>query len=204
MTIEMQDENSRRSYWAEQMEEAANYINKMREYPVEECGEKMISLRKAVKTARLTVKFSDNKISDKYEPLFYLREGLIKKFLAIAKALNNRGWFIKVEDAFRTRSMQREIGKQCSVFNAILERVIWENNGKLPSLDLFFSRFKNFIIPSPKAAAHMTGSALAVTVYHAGNLKPLYCGAKYQAISEMTMMNSPFISDEADEIRGEL
>lgn len=204
MTTQIKDDAARRSYWKEQMELAENFMNKMREYPVEECGEKMISLRKAVKAARLTVKFADTQIAKKYDRIFYLREGLVKKFLAIAKELNNRGWFLKVEDCFRTRSMQRDVGLQKIVFDHILERVIWENNGKLPSPELFYKRYTNLSATCPKIGTHTSGSAIDVSVCHAGNLRPLDCGAPYLEMSELTPMETPFVSDEAAETRCEI
>ncbi len=198
------NETERRQYWSKQIEAAHGFMEKIHEYPVVECGEPMISLRQAVKDSRLTVKFSDTKIADKYERVFYLREGLIKNFLAVAKELNDRGWFLKVEDCFRTRNMQKYAGFQNSVFNAILKKVIWEKNGEIPSPELMFRRFRSFIANSPRSCTHITGSAIDISVYQASNLSQLDCGSRYMQMSELTFMDSPFISEEATKNRREI
>ena len=193
-----------RAYWTEQMEQAYDFMQKMLAYPVEECGEKMISLRQAVKKARLTVIFSDSKIAGKFERAYYLREGLIKNFLAAAKELNNRGWFIKVEDAYRTRKMQQYIGLQDFIFDFILQKVIWENDGKVPSPELMYRRFSAFVATCPKVGTHMSGSALDISVCNAGSLCELNRGADYLEMSEITFMDSPFISPKAQKNRREI
>ena len=198
------DEDIRRAYWTEQVEAAHDFIEEIREYPVSECGEKMVLLRQAVKDARLTVKFSDTKIAGKYDRVFYLREGIVKKVLAIAKELNDRGWFLKVEDCFRTRNMQKHVGLQDGIFDAILEKVIWENNGEIPSPELLLRRFTVFSATAPKIAPHISGGAIDISVYQACNLSKLDRGGQYLEISELTFMDSPFISDEAAANRSEI
>ena len=198
------DEASRREYWCKQMESAYDFMEKMNEYPVSECGEAMVSVRQAVKDARLTVKFSDTKIADKYERVFYLREGLIKKLLAVAKEMNDRGWFLKVEDCFRTRNMQKYVGLQDCVFDLILQKVIWENNGEIPSPELMFKRFTAFVATSAKIGTHMSGSAIDISVYQASNLSKMDRGGPYLEMSELTFMDSPFISEAATENRQEI
>lgn len=198
------NETERRKYWSKQAELAYDFMQKVHEYPVSECGEPMISMRQAVKDARLTVKFSDTKIADKYKRVFYLREGLIKNFLAVAKDLNDRGWFLKVEDGFRTRNMHRQAGFQTSVFNTVLKKVIWEKNGEIPSAELMYRRLNAFIANSAKSCTYITGSAIDVSVYQASNLNQLDRGGRYMQMSELTFTDSPFISEDATKNRREI
>ena len=204
MNMYKNDEDVRREYWNEQVELAHDFMDKIHEYPVKECGEPMVSLRQAVKDARLTVKFSDTKIADKYDRVFYLRKGLIPKILAVAKELNDRGWFLKVEDCFRTRTMQKYVGLQDCIFDLILQKVIWENNGTPPSPEFMFRRLKAFIATTPKTATHVSGSAIDISVYQACNLKELNRGGPYLEMSELTFMDSPFISQEENTNRHEI
>ena len=164
MNTQNKNEAVRRAYWIEQADLAYDFMNKMHKYPVAECGEPMLSLRQAVKDARLTVKFGDTKIAEKYDRVFYLREGLVKKFLAVAKKMNNSGWFLKVEDSFRSKAMQRDIGLQEHIFDFILQKVIWEKNGEIPSPELMFRRFTAFVATAPKIGTHMSGSAIDISV----------------------------------------
>jgi D-alanyl-D-alanine dipeptidase len=204
MNNHIDNEAERRKYWIKQVELAYDFMEKMHKYPVKECGEPMVSMRQAVKDARLTVKFSDTKIANKYRRVFYLREGLIKNFLAIAKELNDRGWFLKVEDGFRTRNMQRFVGMQNCVFDVILKKVIWEQNGEVPSPELMLRRFSAFIATSAKVGTHISGSALDISVYQASNLSQLDRGGRYLELSELTFMDSPFISEKATKNRREI
>lgn len=204
MNNKKNDDTARKEYWSKQVESAYDFMQQMHEYPVSECGEPMVSVRQAVKDARLTVKFSDTKIANKYDRVFYLREGLIKNFLAVAKELNDRGWFLKVEDCFRTRPMQKYLGMQKHIFDFILKKVIWENNGEIPSPELMFRRFTAFIATAPKIGTHISGSAIDISVYQACNLNQLDRGAKYLEMSELTFMDSPFISDKATKNRREI
>ena len=41
---ELADQGARRRYWAEQMDEASAFMAQIMEYPVDECGEPMLSL----------------------------------------------------------------------------------------------------------------------------------------------------------------
>lgn len=198
------NETERRKYWSKQVELAYDFMQKVHEYPVTECGEPMVSMRQAVKDARLTVKFSDTKIADRYKRVFYLREGLIKNFLAVAKELNDRGWFLKVEDSFRTRNMQRHAGFQNSVFNTILKKVIWEHDGATPAPELMYHRLNAFIANSARSCAYITGSAIDISVYQASNLSQLDRGGRYLQISELTFTDSPFISEDALKNRREI
>ena len=61
----------------------------------------MVSLPEAVWAEGVQVEFSRTKIARDYDRLFYLREGLIPDFIAVAREMNHRGWTLKVEDGFR-------------------------------------------------------------------------------------------------------
>jgi D-alanyl-D-alanine dipeptidase len=204
MDNQHKDEAARRSYWTEQMEQAHNFMDKMLAYPVKECGEPLVSLRQAVKSARLTVEFSDTLINKKYKRIFYLRESLIKPFLKVAKEMNNRGWVLRVEDCFRSRAMQKNVGLPKKIFDSILEKVIWENNGKLPSPELMYRRLTAFIATCPKIGTHMSGSAIDISICRADNLRDLDRGKPYLEMSELTFMESPFISAQAAKNRAEI
>src|SRR5262245_37535170 len=90
------DEAARRAYWSEQIEAAQDFMRRMSEYPVEECAESLGSLPEAVATEGLCVVFSQTRIANRYERLYYLRAGLIGDFLALAREMNGRGWTLKV------------------------------------------------------------------------------------------------------------
>ena len=48
MGRQRKDEDLRRAYWTEQMDAAYAFMRRMLEYPVQDCGEPLVSLRDAV------------------------------------------------------------------------------------------------------------------------------------------------------------
>ena len=204
MHTQRDDEEARRAYWTEQMESAYGFMGKMLEYPVEECGESLVSLPELVRTEGLVVEFLHTKIAGNYERLFYLREGLIEDFIAIAREMNDRRWTLKVEDGFRSRAMQKHVALQENVFDIILQRVIWEAKGELPNADLLFRRLTVLSATCPKIGTHMSGSALDVSVLRTEDLCEIDRGGSYIELSELTPMDSQFVSADATRNRTEI
>lgn len=197
MNIKRKDEESRRNYWSNQMEDACIFLDKIMKYPVAECGEPLVSLPEAVKTDGIPVVFSDTMIAGRHRHLYYLREGLIRDFLAVAREIHERGWILKVEDGYRSREMQKNIALQEKVFDVILHKVIWEVNGATPSPELVFRRLTALSATCPKIGTHMSGSAIDVSVLQSEDLSEVDRGGPYLELSELTPMDSPFIPAEA-------
>jgi len=204
MHIERNDEDARRAYWAEQMESAHEFMERILEYPVEECGESLVSLPESVGTEGLSVQFSHTKLAGDYERQFYLREGLIEAFIAVARAMNNRGWTLRVEDGFRSRAMQKHVALQENVLDIILQRVIWEAKGEVPGPELMFRRLTGLCATYPKIGTHMSGSAMDVSVLRTEDLSEIDRGGAYIELSELTPMASPFVSAEATRNRAQI
>jgi D-alanyl-D-alanine dipeptidase len=110
---------ARREYWATQMDEADAFMAAIMEYPVAECGEKMVSLVAAARENCVDVEFSRTPHVHGLPRLFYMREQLVPRFVAAAREMNQRGWVLKVEDGYRTVEMQRGLGQQESLFRAV-------------------------------------------------------------------------------------
>jgi D-alanyl-D-alanine dipeptidase len=186
------------------MEEASGFMTKIMEYPVAECGEPLISLKSVVEESAVEVEFASSKVAKDYERLFYLRKGLINNFTCLAREMNNRGWVLIVEDAYRTRDMQKYLALKENVFDTILRRVIWECHGKIPGADLMFRRMSALTAVVPKVGTHMSGSALDISVLYRDSRKKVDRGGHYLELSELTPMQSPFISAGAGNNRMEI
>ncbi|MEI6166386.1 MAG: M15 family metallopeptidase [bacterium] len=197
MKSECNDEEARRAYWSTQMDAAYAFMGKMLEYPVEECGESLVSLKEAVAAEGLAVEFSQSLIAGQDARLFYLRSGLIPDFLAVAREMNERGWMLKVEDGFRSREMQRHIALHETVLDLVLQKVIWETRGTIPDPVFLFQRLTCLIATYPKIGTHMSGSAIDISVLRASDHSEVGRGAPYLEMSELTPMESPFVNAEA-------
>ncbi|MDD5727829.1 MAG: M15 family metallopeptidase [Victivallales bacterium] len=202
--IENIDVNLCRRYWTEQTRQAYDFLQGTLAWPVKECDERMVSLRQAVKSARLTVIFSTSKFAGKFEKIFFLREGLIAPFLDAAREINNRGWFIKVEDAYRSGSMQQYFGVQNFILDSVLKKIIWANDGKLPSPETVTHCLSAFAAACPGSSTHMSGGTLDISVCSAGSLCELDRGCKYQEISENIFLDPPYLSVKARKNRREI
>lgn len=180
-------------------------------YPVNECLEPCESLPAAVAASGLDVAFSELPHANGAKRIYFIRRGLVPNFLGVAKEMNERGWVLKVEDAYRTRDMQAALGRRPALFEAILAKVVWELQSKsagcgcgaIPGGDrgelaaLLIRRVAALIAAAPKVGTHMSGSAVDISVLDAASREEIDRGAPYLELSELTPMESPFISQQA-------
>jgi len=166
------------------------------QWPVDECGESLASLQEAVKDSGVKVLFSPSEIVPGMQRLFYLRQSLIAPFLKAAAALNQRGWTLVVEDGYRTTTMQKNLSLLPQVFDAVLERCIWEY-GDIPPTDLMRRRLAALTAAHPKNGTHMSATAIDISVRETTSGDEVDRGRPYLELSELTPMQSPFISTTA-------
>ena len=203
MKTHSEDERERRAYWTRQMDGAYELMLAVRDYPVEECGEPLAPLRDAVSASGVKVLFSELPHVRGLPRLHFLRRGLLQDFLAAAKEMNARGWALKIEDAFRTREMQKHNALRPEVFPFVLSKTTWELGGKTPSVDLLSRRLAAVIAMSPKVGTHCIGSAIDVSVIDLDG-EEVGRGAPYLEMSERTPMGSPFVPEDARKNRMEI
>ncbi len=191
------DYEARRTYWVTKMDEAFAFMGQIRQYPVNECGEPVVSLVDAVRSAGVEVVFSDQPHVQGLPRLYLLRAGLIDDFINCARDMNGRGWIMKVEDAFRTLTMQKFLARVPYTFDVVLERLLWECNGENPPVDLVTRRMGALVASAPKVGTHMSGSAIDISVLDRTTGSEIDRGRPYLEMSELTPMDSPFISAQA-------
>lgn len=191
------DNENRRAYWTARMEEAFAFMGHIRQYPVAECGEPMVSLVDTVADAGVEVVFSERPHVQGLPRLYLLRAGLIDDFIRCAREMNERGWVLKVEDAFRTLTMQKHLARAPYTFDVVLERLLWECDGAQPPVELVTRRVAALVAAAPKVGTHMSGSAIDISVLNRANGEEIDRGRPYLEMSELTPMDSPFISAQA-------
>ena len=81
--------------------------------PAPPAHEPLLPLQDAAKN--LNVHFSTILLGGQFPHQFFLRQGLIKNFQQVAKAMNDRGWILHVEDGYRTPAMQRGLSQEDAV-----------------------------------------------------------------------------------------
>lgn len=195
------DEAARRAYWTEQMEQGYAMVEKLIAFPVNECGEGFASLPDAAASAGVEMQFSTSKIAGELDRVYYMRESLAHDVVAIGREMNERGWILQIEDCFRTLEMQRQLVRKPSVFDAILKKCIWELGGEIPTPELVFRRSIVLTANMPKIGAHMSGSAIDISVWRRDDGSEVWRGYPYLEMSECTPMRSPFVAPEFLETR---
>jgi len=187
---------ARRAYWKEQLELGYGMVEELMAYPVEECGEGFASIREAADAAGVEMLFSDTKIAGDLNRIFYLRESLVADVVSIGKAMNRRGWILKIEEGFRSLEMQGALVRKPSVFDSILQKCVWECGGEMPSTELVFRRAMVLVANLPKIGTHMSGSAIDISVFRRADGSEVERGGPYIEVSEKTPMRSPFITEQ--------
>ena len=195
MTRTLSNETDGRAYWAEQMEAGHELVERLLPFEVEECGEGLADIRAAAKAAGVEMLFSESKIVDDLDRLFFIREGLVDDLIAVGRDMNERGWVLKIEDGYRTRDMQTRLGRKPEVFDAIVQKCEWEHGGTPPP-ELVFRRALVLVANIPKAGTHMSASAVDISVFDRDEGKEVWRGGPYIEMSERTPMRSPFVSEE--------
>ncbi|MEO6907199.1 MAG: M15 family metallopeptidase [Abditibacteriaceae bacterium] len=194
------DNDARRAYWTQQMDEAYEFMMRAMEAPVAECGELVASLEKAVGESDVKVLFSQSEIVPGMKRQFYLRKNLVSPFLNAAREFNQNGRIMIVEDGFRTTTMQKNVSLLPHVFDAVIKSCIWEY-GDLPPTDLVRRRLAALTAAHPKNGTHMSASAIDISVQDISSGKEIDRGGPYIEMSELTPMESPFVEKAALENR---
>ena len=189
------DDAKRRAYWAEQMEAGYELVQRILPFEVEECGEGLADIHAAAEAGGVEMLFSDSKIVDDLDRIFYIREGLVDDVIAIGRDMNARGWVLKIEDGYRTRDMQTRLGRKPEVFDAIVQKCAWEHGGPPPP-ELVYRRALVLVANLPKAGTHMSASAIDISVFNRDDSTEVWRGGPYIEMSERTPMRSPFVSEE--------
>lgn len=198
------DEAARRAYWADLMEQGHEVVQKVLKFEVRECGEGFASLPDAAESAGIEMLFSTSKIAGELDRVFFMRESLVKDVMAVGRAMNDRGWILKIEDGFRSLQMQSQLVRKPEVFDVILKKCIWENGGKIPPVELVFRRAGVLVANLPKVGTHMSGSAIDVSVFRRDDGTEVWRGNPYLEMSERTPMRSPFVEPDALQNRLEI
>ena len=189
------NQNARRAYWTEQMELGYEMVEQLLTHSVEECGETFASIPAAAQDAGVEMLFSDSKIVGNLDRVFHLRESNVRDIVTIGQAMNEHGWILKIEDGFRSLEMQGTLVRKPEVFDAVVQKCIWENGGELPSVEFVARRAIVMVANIPEIGGHMSGSAIDISVFRRDDHSEVSRGGPYLTVNETTPMRSPFISE---------
>ena len=199
--VAVHDEEARRRYWTEYMEQMDVLVEEMLAYPQEECGEPLGSIADAMAGADAEVVFSDTLLGGEFPRVFMIREGLLPHLVAAALEMNGRGWVMKLEDGYRSMAMQTQLGRSKEAFDLIVRACVWEVGGGVPPVELVFKRARVLVANYGKCGTHMQATAVDISVLDRDDGSEIWRGKPYLEMSEYTPMESPFITDDERENR---
>ena len=185
-----------RTYWTQQMDAAYGFMQQLLEYPIQECGERLSCLSERADEADVSIVFPSDKKLGMFDRVFFVRQSLVDRLLRIAEAFLERGYVLRIEDAYRTPETQTRGACSRYVISSVVEKVIWELDGGTPTAELVFRRLAAWTATTLKFANHTSGSAVDATVVRRDG-SALDLGGTYPQLSHMTPMTSPLISSEA-------
>lgn len=198
------DDEARRKFWIFHMERSADLLRAMQDGPTQESGEGLASIVDAAQAAGVEMMFSDSKIAGDLDRIFYIRQGLIADLMNIGRDMNERGWILKIEDGFRTRDMQAQLGRKPAVFDTIVRSCRWECGGQRPALDLIRRRSTCLVANFPNVGTHTMAAAVDVSVFRRDDGSEVSRGKPYLEMSEYTPMDSPFVSSQEQQNRADI
>ena len=137
------------------------------------------------------------------ERIFCIRAGLIEDLLQIARAMNARGWVLKIEAGVPVPSHADDAGTQPVDVRPIVQMCVWECGGGVPPPELVFRRAKCLVAIIPCTGTHLCGAAVDVSVFRRGDGTEVWRGKPIE-ISEYTPMESPFVTAQEQEHRREI
>ena len=195
------DEEARCRFWTEHMERGYDLVQSMSKYEVKECGEGVVSIPEAAEKAGVEMLFSETKIAGNLDRIYVIRESLMPDLLAIALDMKERGWVLKIEDGYRTREMQTQLGRKPEVFDMIVRSCWRENGGVTPPLDLVKKRSMCLVANYPYSGTHLMAAAVDISVFSIDDGSEVSRGKPYLEMSEYTPMDCPFVSAEEHQNR---
>lgn len=187
-----------RAYWVAQMEAGMGFVERVLAHPVEERGEPLIDIPARGRTEGVEMLFSTKPHAAGRRRLFLARPPVVEQLLAVAAELDATGHRLLVEDAFRTKEMQRDLALTDEILGYLKAAIRRTEPGA--SSARIGERLSVLVAACPKGAGHMAGAAVDVTVIGPDGLE-LDRGGPYITVSEAMPMDSPFVSPEAAEKR---
>ncbi len=182
------------AYWVEQMEAGLAFLERVVAHPVEDDGEPLVDVAERARLAGVELECAQRPHVAERPRLFLVREGIVEPLLAAAAELRAIDHTLLLEDAFRTREMQRDL----AVADEVLEQLVRTLLSAEPdaSVETMAQRLAVVVVARPKGAGHMAGAAVDVTVLGPDG-SPLDRGGPYLTVSEKMPMASPFVAEEA-------
>jgi D-alanyl-D-alanine dipeptidase len=189
------DLDDRRKYWAQLMDEASAFMRKTLQVAINESHEPVVDLT-TVMPRDLEVAFAFERVGHEV-PHFYLRSSLVPPLLRVVAALRSKGLGLRIEYAYRSPDTQARLCQSDEVLFRVVQRVRWEVGRPDVPLGLVYKRLIVLCANIYKFATHVAAAAVDVTVIDLETGDPIDRGGPFLELSELTPMNSPFISAAA-------
>jgi D-alanyl-D-alanine dipeptidase len=176
------------------MDAALELLDRVVEHPVTDDAEPLVGLRSMAIEAGVRLAFGESPRRRVRPRLYFVRRTLAEPILAAASDFASNGYTLVIEDAFRTREMERELTASDRVLGQFAAMIRAADPTASPTRIV---RRLSAVAPAcPKTAGHMTGAAIDVSIADSHG-RILDCGRPPSRTSQATPLKPPRVSRNA-------
>lgn len=196
----MSEDIARTQFWQRAMEDAAQFMLSMSDVTIEECGEPLVPIPSASVDSEASLMVAEENDAGRGPEVAYIRSGLLEPLLGVAAKLRSEGLLLRIEHSYRSPGMQVDLVLSPVLLDRVIDMVTAEATGR-PQAEMVQHRARGLIANVYVNGTHISGSAVDTTVIDLATGEEVDRGGKYMALTEITPMDSPFVSEQARQNR---
>ena len=170
------------------------------ELPIDECGEPLVPILARSDDSDMPLIVSEVNDAGHGPRIAYIRSGLLEPLRGVARKLRSQGLLLRVEHSYRSPGMQVDLILSPVLIDRVVEMVKAETPVR-PEAELIHRRALGLVASTYRHGTHISGSAVDTSVIDLSTGDEVDRGGKYMALTEITPMDSPFVSVQARENR---
>ena len=196
----MTELDARTAYWQSSMEQAAEFMVGLTELQIDECGEPLVAILPSSDDPDTPLIVAKKNDAGHGPGIAYIRSGLLEPLYGVARKLRSQGLLLRVEHSYRSPGMQVDLILSPVLLDRVVEMVMDETTAR-PEPELIYRRALGLIACTYRHGTHISGSAVDTSIIDLSTGEEVDRGGKYMALTEITPMDSPFVSPQARENR---
>ena len=166
------------------------------ELSIDECGEPLVPILGGSDDSATPLIVSEVNDAGHGPGIAYIRSGLLEPLLGVARKLRSQGLLLRVEHSYRSPGMQVDLILSPVLIDRVVRMVMAETPLR-PKAEVIHRRAVGLVASTYRHGTHISGSAVDTSVIDLSTGNEVDRGGKYMALTEITPMDSPFVSVEA-------
>ena len=170
------------------------------ELSIDECGEPLVPILSGSGDSEMPLIVSEVNDAGHGPGIAYIRSGLLEPLRGVARKLRSQGLLLRVEHSYRSPGMQVDLVLSPVLIDRVVRMVKAETTLR-PKAELIYRRILGLVAATYRHGTHISGSAVDTSVIDLSTGEEVDRGGKYMTLTEITPMDSPFVSVQARENR---